>query len=107
MELLSRKDAVHLGLKRYFTGAPCKRGHVAARYVTNTGCVACINPKKNIKAHTEFWDFGRPKPSDMQRLAVLQFMRDQKWHMKALEYLNSLPAGTLRDLAAKARETMP
>jgi 5-methylcytosine-specific restriction endonuclease McrA len=27
--------------KRYFTGKPCSRGHVAERYVSSNGCVEC------------------------------------------------------------------
>ena len=28
---------------RYFTGRPCKRGHIAERYVSTGACVACLN----------------------------------------------------------------
>jgi len=41
VEIVSRKDARALGLKRYFTGKPCKRGHVAERRVSIKGCVLC------------------------------------------------------------------
>lgn len=44
--LLTRDEARALGLKRYFTGEPCKRGHVAERYVVNKDCVACGPAKK-------------------------------------------------------------
>lgn len=27
---------------RYFTGKPCKRGHVAERYLSTRGCVECL-----------------------------------------------------------------
>jgi hypothetical protein len=37
----SRKEARARGLDQFFTGIPCKRGHLAPRYVTNTNCVAC------------------------------------------------------------------
>lgn len=43
-EKISRADARAKGLKRYFTGEPCKRGHVAERYVCGAGwCVECNN----------------------------------------------------------------
>lgn len=29
------------GLKRYFTGKPCPRGHVAERFVSTKACVVC------------------------------------------------------------------
>jgi len=40
-EIVSRKDARAAGLKRYFTGKPCKRGHVAERWVSIKACVNC------------------------------------------------------------------
>jgi predicted Fe-S protein YdhL (DUF1289 family) len=42
VEIITRKQAIEQGLKRYFTGKPCKRGHVDERYVTR-GCIACLN----------------------------------------------------------------
>ena len=39
--VISRAEAKALGLKHYFTGKPCKRGHVAERYVSGNGCVEC------------------------------------------------------------------
>ena len=43
MEIISRADATSAGLTHYFTGVPCKHGHVAARYTKNTRCVPCVN----------------------------------------------------------------
>ena len=40
-KLISRRDAKRLGLKRYFTGRPCKYGHVDERLVSNGNCVTC------------------------------------------------------------------
>jgi len=42
MKIISRKEAKERGLKRYFTGKPCKNGHVSERYV-GSGCVECYN----------------------------------------------------------------
>lgn len=52
MELISLKDAIENGLTRYFTGKPCKRGHIEQRYVKGGRCVECdkissSNWKKN------------------------------------------------------------
>lgn len=41
MNIVSRQEALSLGLKRYFTGKPCGRGHVAERYVSRPTCLAC------------------------------------------------------------------
>ena len=37
----SREEAKARGLDRYFTGSPCKHGHIAPRYVSTTNCVPC------------------------------------------------------------------
>jgi hypothetical protein len=41
MQIISRAEAKAKGLKRYFTGKPCKHGHVAERQVSNATCVEC------------------------------------------------------------------
>ncbi len=43
MEIISRKDALERGLKRFFTGKPCQKGHVAERFVANFDCIECKN----------------------------------------------------------------
>lgn len=37
----SRKEAKKLGVRKYFTGKPCPRGHNVPRYI-NGGCVTCV-----------------------------------------------------------------
>lgn len=41
MKIVSRKDAIKQGLKRYFTGKPCKHGHVSVRWTKNRQCLIC------------------------------------------------------------------
>jgi hypothetical protein len=41
LKTISRKDALRLGLARYFTGKPCKHGHIAERYLPNGECLDC------------------------------------------------------------------
>lgn len=40
-ELVSRQDAKARGLRHYFTGKPCKRGHVGLRNTGTASCCAC------------------------------------------------------------------
>lgn len=41
MNIITRLDAAKSGLKRYYTGKPCKHGHDSERWVYNGHCVAC------------------------------------------------------------------
>jgi hypothetical protein len=36
-----RKKAIQQGLPTYFTGKPCKRGHICERFVSTYTCVEC------------------------------------------------------------------
>lgn len=38
---ITRADAKRLGLKHYFTGKPCPKGHTDVRFVSTGGCKAC------------------------------------------------------------------
>lgn len=44
MEISTRAMAALGGKRRFFTGIPCKHGHVAERFTSNGGCVQCGNP---------------------------------------------------------------
>lgn len=43
MKLIERAEAVVKGLLYYYTGRPCKHGHVAKRQTKNGTCCACIS----------------------------------------------------------------
>lgn len=40
-ELLTKKKAIEEGLKLYFTGVPCKHGHIDPRYTASGVCRQC------------------------------------------------------------------
>lgn len=40
--------AKELGFEFYFTGKPCLRGHVSARYTSSGNCVNCIEEKRGV-----------------------------------------------------------
>jgi len=52
MDIISREEAIKQSLKFYFTGTPCKRGHIAKRYAKGRTCFECVRHlrKQGIKA---------------------------------------------------------
>lgn len=40
-DVISRQEAAEKGLRRYFTGMPCSKGHVAERLVSTQSCCQC------------------------------------------------------------------
>ena len=56
-DLITRKQAREQGLKWYFTGNPCKHGHIAERQTINGACRAC-GAAKNA-ANCKRWYYAR------------------------------------------------
>ncbi len=48
-EITTREEAKAKGLKHYFTGKPCKHGHVSRRFTSNGICTSC-----NLESHMRF-----------------------------------------------------
>ncbi len=53
MKIISRKEALEQNLTQYFTGNPCKRGHVSIRLI-NGGCVECRKLRYDKEYHKEY-----------------------------------------------------
>lgn len=52
MQLTSIRQAQTEGLRYYFTGKPCKRGHVALRFVSGRNCSECLREDQRIENMT-------------------------------------------------------
>lgn len=54
-EIVSRTDAISLGLTTYFTGKKCKHGHISRRSVVDCSCIICkrLQCKKYYNANSE------------------------------------------------------
>jgi len=75
--IISRADAASAGLKRYFTGKPCKHGHIAERAVGNRGCATCGAAQskryreQNIEYHRAIArDYYRDNTESMKRYHI-------------------------------------
>ena len=56
--IMSQAEAKRLGLPRFFTGKPCKHGHISQRWTTS-GCMECVKMKKreaNAKRLSAAWE---------------------------------------------------
>ena len=63
MNILQRQDAKRLGLSRYFTGIPCKSGHISERQTCSSNCLECKRVSWNSM-------------SEEKRISQLERMRD-------------------------------
>ena len=75
--IIGRDEARAFGLKRFFTGKPCKHGHVAERDVNNRECMECSRERtrrrraadpEGYREYGRKWRAANPeKPREYQR----------------------------------------
>lgn len=54
-EIIARKDARAQGLKRYYTGKPCRKAqHIAERLCSNGECLACISDESAERSRRRY-----------------------------------------------------
>ena len=73
MKIIKRFEAVALGLKHYFTGKPCKHGHVERRRVNDRNCAECDKMHKKI--------FKVRHPEKYEELKKLGYTRNKEKHL--------------------------
>jgi|SRR5690554_2918608 len=93
MKIITRKEAKERGLDRYYTGKPCKYGHVDERYLSYGGCVACRKGyreenKEYTKEYNKKW-YEENKEYEKER--------NKKWRGENKEYRNEYMKGYNRN----------
>lgn len=97
---ITRKQAIDQGLPRYFTGKPCKHGHVVERYVLNWTCVTCHGLK--CAEYQPKWRAANPHKAVEygEKYAEKHKARNKEWRKKNRDRC----AETQRAWNAKNRE---
>jgi 5-methylcytosine-specific restriction endonuclease McrA len=84
-----RATAIASGLKRYFTGKPCKHGHVSERFTSTGACIECDSQwqKANRKPGTgsERFRLWREKNKDRKREQDRNWRRDNKERVREIQ----------------------
>ena len=74
---MKRREATKLGLQRYFTGKPCKHGHLSERLTLSGTCVECNaqyycawktrNPERERELHKKWSEKNSMKRTEYRR----------------------------------------
>jgi len=81
----SDRDAKALGLSMYFTGKPCRKGHLTARYASSAECFFCRQQKNasiELKKKQQKW-------SEENKALKLQQSKDRYERNKNFERVRS------------------
>lgn len=104
MKVISRGEAVSLGLKWYFTGKPCNRGHIAERQCANRRCRTCSlsdGGKWREKNHEKSKEFSnRWKRENREKARSLA----REWRKKNAEKVSEYNKAYMPGWVEKNRE---
>lgn len=90
MKIISRSEARALSLTRYYTGVPCKHGHLAERFTKGNSCTACL-----LRRNQEYLKKNREKAAEAAK------RRSAAWYQNNKERSNK----RARDWARENKES--
>ena len=96
MKNISRSEAKAQGLKRYFTGTPCKHGHVSERITSNGDCLGCSKMRRDSEE-------GKRKASEYRK----DMYKTEKYRKYKRDYCRDRRANNeeVRERERLARDT--
>lgn len=80
---MSREDAKAAGLKSYFDGQPCPRGHSSARIVKDNACRECGRARMNNWRRN---NRERANANELRRNKRWRAEHPEKWKQRSREY---------------------
>lgn len=105
MEVITKEEAKARGLKRFFTGRPCNRGHLSERYVKGTAvCVECAKEwhRRRYDSVREVHNAAQRARyySDLERsrAASNDKQKRRRLTLRALQLENEMLKETIRNL---------
>lgn len=96
MEKISIEEAMSKNLLKYFTGKPCKYGHISERYLSNKECVSCRSEKTKGYAKTGYFKEYRENNKQKEQEYRKQYKKENK---------DIINAGTAKYRASKRNRT--
>lgn len=121
MRIVKRSEAARAGLKRYYNGTPCRRGHDAERYTSNGMCCKCLQKPIGAMVRVSFEVHQEDRKEVEAFVAALAYQRgtvfqgqaemseDEKgyWQMIARHRKNGCPEPGLRKFRTYGAFTLP
>ena len=89
MKIVTRAEALRQGLKLYFTGKPCKHGHICERRVSQHRCVEChkANSRRwaedNLEANRSRAKSWARRNCSANRARAAQWVKDNRGRANA------------------------
>lgn len=80
LHIIPRAVAKSLGMKRFFTGLPCKRGHYSERLTSSPACIACQSGygRDYQKANMHKWAAYRSANREQLAARAREYRRENR-----------------------------
>ena len=81
----SQSEALRQGVTYYFTGNPCKHGHLSERFAKNRNCRECLRIRNRARTHTkDYWlDYGDEQYKERKRQNARKYSHERS-HKRAV-----------------------
>ncbi|RWZ87313.1 MAG: hypothetical protein EO766_12370 [Hydrotalea sp. AMD] len=93
MDIISRKEAREQGLIRYFTGVPCKHGHMSEKLTSSATCLECIrlDSAKSRKedwprVHKHYKKYAKTHKETLNKIARSSYNRKDKQERTQIQF---------------------
>jgi Restriction endonuclease len=98
MQKLARKQAKEQGLTQYFTGKPCKHGHITFRQVSDRTCIECKKVTRQSDS-MKLWNlsYQRRRRVEDETYRLKERAKSRRWRSNHPEQM----ANILKDYAKR------
>ena len=115
MNLISRKEAIEKGLKRFFTGKPCNHDHISERTVSSKGCLECSRIRQaarpaeyHAQSRKRYYENHRDRLREEKKADYHKVKEDPKFKARRAAYQKSEPfLASVRKYQAKIKAKKP
>ena len=109
----SQAEALRQGVTYYFTGKPCKHGHLSERFAQNRNCRECLRIRNRARTKQNYWvDYGDAEYKERKRRNASKYyhtrshkraVRQRRFFEKASRVATSQGVTELRRLRLEAQ----
>lgn len=72
----TQAEALRQGVTYYFTGKPCKHGHLSERFAQNRNCRECLRIRNRARTKNDYWiDYGDEAYKQRKRERARRYAR--------------------------------
>jgi YHS domain-containing protein len=81
----TQAEALRQGVTYYFTGKPCKHGHLSERFAKNKNCRECLRIRNRARTKKDYWlDYGDEAYKQHKRDRAKRYA-DSEAHKRAVK----------------------